>query len=85
MNLLNYTFNVSFTPLIFYPFEFYQENWTTLIEEHNSDVMEWVECVNNDQLVVCYLHDVKVSPISILLCLCIQRSRFHDSLLLLTV
>jgi len=35
------------------------ENWTTLIEESNVDVIEWAKCVKNDKLVVCFLHDVK--------------------------
>ena len=38
-----------------------KENWTTLIAEDSKDVLEWASCVNNDILVLCYLHDVKVS------------------------
>ena len=41
---------------------FLKENWTTLIAEDSKDVLEWASCVNNDILVLCYLHDVKVSP-----------------------
>ena len=34
----------------------------TLIEEHPTDVMEWVAAVNHNNLVVCHLQDVKVMP-----------------------
>lgn len=34
-------------------------NWTTIIEEHEKDVLEWASCVNETKLVLCYLHDVK--------------------------
>ena len=38
----------------------FQSDWVTLIAEHPADVLEWVACVNQDKLVLCYLHDVKV-------------------------
>ncbi|XP_046839248.1 prolyl endopeptidase-like isoform X2 [Xenia sp. Carnegie-2017] len=38
---------------------FDEENWMTLVPENSKDVLEWASCVNNDVLVLCYLHDVK--------------------------
>jgi len=38
---------------------FSQENWLTLVPEDGEDVLETVTCVNQDKLVLCYLHDVK--------------------------
>ncbi|XP_031639763.1 prolyl endopeptidase-like [Contarinia nasturtii] len=36
-----------------------EENWTTLIEEDSKDVLRWAHCVDNDKIVISYLHDVK--------------------------
>ncbi|XP_061392707.1 prolyl endopeptidase-like [Musca vetustissima] len=36
-----------------------EENWQTLIPEHARDVLNWVDCVDNDKLVLNYMHDVK--------------------------
>jgi len=36
-----------------------QEHWTTLIEQHDADVLEWATCVSQSKLLLCYLHDVK--------------------------
>ena len=37
-----------------------QENWQPLIHAQEKDVLDWAACVNNNRLVLCYLHDVKV-------------------------
>ncbi|RZF34975.1 hypothetical protein LSTR_LSTR010067 [Laodelphax striatellus] len=36
-----------------------EENWTTAIAEHEKDVLDWAAAVNQNQLVLCYIHDVK--------------------------
>ncbi|XP_058987085.1 prolyl endopeptidase-like [Musca domestica] len=36
-----------------------EENWQTLIPEHATDVLDAVRCVNEDKLIIHYLHDVK--------------------------
>lgn len=44
-----------------------QEHWSTLVEEDEKDVLEWVACVKQNLLVLCYLHDVKVRELNCLL------------------
>lgn len=39
--------------------DYAQENWVTLVEEHERGVLEWAACVNQKKLVLCYLNDVK--------------------------
>lgn len=36
------------------------ENWSTLVPEHEMDVLDDVSCVNSDKLILLYTHDVKV-------------------------
>lgn len=36
-----------------------ESNWKTLIAEHSTDVLDWSYCVNEDKLILGYIHDVK--------------------------
>lgn len=36
-----------------------EENWQTVVAEHESDVLDWARCVDNDKIVLCYIQDVK--------------------------
>lgn len=36
-----------------------EANWTTLIEENPKEVLDWATAVNDNQLVLCYVKDVK--------------------------
>lgn len=42
-------------------------DWMTLVDEHESDVLEVVCCVNGDKLILIYMHDVKVTVVPIYL------------------
>lgn len=35
-------------------------SWKTLVEEHEKDVLEWAHAVNENYLILSYIHDVKV-------------------------
>lgn len=35
------------------------EKWTTLVAEHEKNVLEWTACVHGNRLVLCYIADVK--------------------------
>nr|XP_022911896.1 prolyl endopeptidase-like [Onthophagus taurus] len=45
--------------LIIINFDNLNERWLDLIPVHENDVLDWAKPVNNDQLVLCYLRDVK--------------------------
>ncbi|XP_030383516.1 prolyl endopeptidase [Scaptodrosophila lebanonensis] len=36
-----------------------EKNWTTLVSEHEKDVLDWVKCVSGNKLLLCYIRDVK--------------------------
>ncbi|XP_065359890.1 prolyl endopeptidase [Calliphora vicina] len=36
-----------------------EEKWETLVAEHETDVLDWARCVDDDKLVLCYIQDVK--------------------------
>ncbi|XP_044740975.1 prolyl endopeptidase isoform X2 [Chrysoperla carnea] len=36
-----------------------EENWKTIVPEHEKDVLYWAMPVNKDQMVICYIQDVK--------------------------
>ncbi|KAL5292418.1 PREP.2 family protein [Megaselia abdita] len=36
-----------------------EENWKTVLQEHEKDVLDWAVCVNQDKVLVGYIHDVK--------------------------
>lgn len=38
-----------------------ESNWETLVAEHSLDVLDWAECIDNNKLMICYIHHVKVS------------------------
>ncbi|GAB0087261.1 prolyl endopeptidase [Sergentomyia squamirostris] len=35
------------------------EKWQVLIKEHETDVLDWVDCVHENKLILGYIHDVK--------------------------
>lgn len=46
-----------------------ESNWTVLVPEHHKDVLDWARPINNENLVLCYIRDVKV-------CIGCNHSRF---------
>uniref|UniRef100_A0A1L8DTF2 Prolyl endopeptidase n=1 Tax=Nyssomyia neivai TaxID=330878 RepID=A0A1L8DTF2_9DIPT len=36
-----------------------EEQWEVLVKEHETDVLNWVECVDENKLIIGYIHDVK--------------------------
>uniref|UniRef100_A0A1B0C9Q7 Prolyl endopeptidase n=2 Tax=Lutzomyia longipalpis TaxID=7200 RepID=A0A1B0C9Q7_LUTLO len=36
-----------------------EEKWEVLVKEHETDVLDWVECVDGNKLILGYIHDVK--------------------------
>lgn len=36
-----------------------EKHWSTLIEEHPTDVLDWAYCSHEDKLILGYIHDVK--------------------------
>ncbi|XP_022914975.2 prolyl endopeptidase-like isoform X1 [Onthophagus taurus] len=45
--------------LVLINFDNLDDKWEDLIPVHENDVLDWAKPVNNDQLVLCYLRDVK--------------------------
>ncbi|KNC30382.1 hypothetical protein FF38_02686 [Lucilia cuprina] len=39
--------------------DYAEEKWETLVAEHETDVLDWARCVDDDKLVLCYIQDVK--------------------------
>ncbi|XP_076344917.1 prolyl endopeptidase-like [Tachypleus tridentatus] len=38
---------------------FEEGNWVDLVPEKKWDIIDWAACVNEDKLIICYMHDVK--------------------------
>ncbi|XP_068143473.1 LOW QUALITY PROTEIN: prolyl endopeptidase-like [Drosophila tropicalis] len=36
-----------------------EENWKTIVKEHEKDVLDWAKCVHENKLLLCYIRDVK--------------------------
>lgn len=48
-----------------------------MFQEHEKDVLDWAACVNDNKLVICYIHDVKVVISSFTLSKCRPTNKYN--------